>query len=217
MVERGVILASHNARTLESDSLGSRNERILALRRDLFGPSFQSLAQCPGCGSYAELSFHADDMQFSPTEGVEHRFASGEYEAVYHSPNSLDLAYLSRFDDEEQAEAALLARCVTEARRNGEKILVEALPPEFLEELDTEMDRVDPFACQRIELTCPECAVKWTCIFDVASFVWREVSTAGKRTLQDVHDLARAYGWTEEDVFKLSPSRRQMYLEMVNG
>ena len=34
-------------------------------------------------------------------------------------------------------------------------------------------------------------------------------------TLRDVHGLAAAYGWREEDVLRLSPTRRQIYLELA--
>ena len=35
-----------------------------------------------------------------------------------------------------------------------------------------------------------------------------------RRTLRDVHVLARAYGWREADVLALSPTRRQIYVEL---
>ena len=35
------------------------------------------------------------------------------------------------------------------------------------------------------------------------------------RTLAEVHRLASAYGWREQDILALSPARRQLYLGMV--
>jgi hypothetical protein len=52
-------------------------------------------------------------------------------------------------------------------------------------------------------------------LFDIASFLWRETHGWAQGTLRDVHGLAAAYGWREEDVLRLSPTRRQIYLELA--
>jgi hypothetical protein len=64
---------------------------------------------------------------------------------------------------------------------------------------------------------CPHCGRAWSAFLDVASFVWREVETWAQRTLQEIHLLARAYGWREIDILTLTPTRRQAYLQMVYG
>jgi hypothetical protein len=35
--------------------------------------------------------------------------------------------------------------------------------------------------------------------------------------LRDVHTLASAYGWKEDEVLHLTPARRHAYLELVAG
>jgi hypothetical protein len=49
------------------------------------------------------------------------------------------------------------------------------------------------------------------------SFFWNEIEAWACRVLHDVHTLAGAYGWSEREVLRLSPTRRQMYLEMVSA
>jgi hypothetical protein len=41
------------------------------------------------------------------------------------------------------------------------------------------------------------------------------VQAAAERVLLDVHALARAYGWTESEVLRLTPARRSAYLQMA--
>jgi hypothetical protein len=50
---------------------------------------------------------------------------------------------------------------------------------------------------------------------DPGEFLWSKVNLQAHRLLQDVHLLARAYGWTESDVLRLGPGRRQAYLELA--
>ena len=75
----------------------------------------------------------------------------------------------------------------------------------------------DPLALIELGGACPQCGLTWSAFLDVALFVWREVQHWAQRTLQDVHLLARAYGWREDEILRLSPVRRQAYLQMIIG
>ena len=66
-----------------------------------------------------------------------------------------------------------------------------------------------------INLSCPACAGAWSATFDIAGFLWKEIHAWAKTALRGVHVLARAYGWRESDVLALSPTRRQIYLELA--
>jgi hypothetical protein len=77
------------------------------------------------------------------------------------------------------------------------------------------MQEHDPGADVRIGLSCPACQHGWTLGFDIVSFIWGEIEDWAQRLLADVHVLAQAYGWSERDILALSPTRRQLYLEMV--
>ena len=76
------------------------------------------------------------------------------------------------------------------------------------------MAAADPQANIDIGMTCAGCDHHWACAFDIASFLWREIDAWARRTLRDVHTLARAYAWSEQDILALSPTRRQVYLEL---
>jgi hypothetical protein len=79
------------------------------------------------------------------------------------------------------------------------------------------MADVDPMAHVEMRLTCPECRAEWMVPFDIASYLWAEVSDRAMRLLRDVNTLARAFGWSEADILALAPRRRQLYLELVTG
>jgi hypothetical protein len=45
--------------------------------------------------------------------------------------------------------------------------------------------------------------------------VWRELDDWAQRTLREIHVIAGAYGWSEDEILQLSARRRQMYVEMI--
>jgi hypothetical protein len=50
---------------------------------------------------------------------------------------------------------------------------------------------------------------------DIASFLWTELNVHAKRVLGEVDAFARAYGWSESEVLRMSRARRQSYLELI--
>jgi hypothetical protein len=89
------------------------------------------------------------------------------------------------------------------------------LPDHILKALSRRMDELDPQADIRMQLTCPRCAHQWETLFDIASILWHEINHWAERMLLTVHRLAKAYGWSEQDILSMSPIRRQFYLELV--
>ena len=110
-----------------------------------------------------------------------------------------------------------MERCIEAACKNAEMIDAAALPHDVVEAVGTAMALADPQAEVRIALTCPSCSHQWSSLFDILSFLWGEIEDWARRLMAEVHVLASAYGWSEREIVALSPRRRRMYLEMVNG
>jgi len=215
-IERGLMLASVSGDFAPDLPLGLRNDRVLALRERLAGPVLEALASCPACGSTLECTLGTDLLRAAavPLDGTA---TLGDFEVEYRLPNSLDLAYALRFASAVEAAEALARRCVIRAWQGDREISAEALPTGTLEALGDHLDQIDPAAVPSLGLTCSDCGHAWTALFDVADFVWRELAVAARRALLEVHELARAYGWTEGEVLRLSPTRRKLYLGMVRA
>jgi hypothetical protein len=75
------------------------------------------------------------------------------------------------------------------------------------------LEEADPCIDFAVDLECPACAHAWSAPFDVAGYLWEEIDTRARRLLDEVHVLARAYGWPEDEVLRLSDARRSAYLE----
>lgn len=197
-------------------ALGQCDLLLLRLREECFGPTLDGLAQCPGCGvdldvglDLAELRCPADRHRTSPD-------ADG---SVLLDGDQVPLRSLTVRDllvcggD----RSRLLARCLAAGPAlvtGGQSAPAWPGEPGILDAIEAQLDLLDPQAAVEINLDCPECGASWRAPVDVTEFVWSEIDRFARRLLYDVHTLASAYGWSEADVFAVSPVRRRFYLEV---
>lgn len=203
---------------LERLSVGERDARLLSLREWAFGGGFTSLAACPACAEQLELSFAAQDVRAPPPSGTgPFRLSVGKHELEFRLPDSLDLLAVSAHADVDNARQELFERCLCVARSAGAEVSAVALPSEVVDAVSEEMDRLDPQGNVRLNVACPRCGHGWQALFDICSYLRSELDSWARRLLWEVHLLATAYGWRESDTLALSPRRRRLYVEMVNG
>ena len=109
----------------------------------------------------------------------------------------------------------VLARCVLAAMHAGVAHDGARLPESVVAALVAAMAAADPLADIRLGLICPACGHAWQVLFDIVTFFWSEIDAWARRTLREVHALARAYGWREAEILALTARRRQHYLEIL--
>ena len=203
---------------LERLSVGERDARLLTLREWAFGGGFNSLANCPACAEQLELSFEAEDVRApAPSATGPFRLSVGGHELEFRLPDSLDLLAVSAHAEVDDARRELFERCLAFASNGGAEVSATALPPEVVEAVSEEMDRLDPQGNVRLNVACPRCGHGWQVLFDICSYLRSELDSWARRLLWEVHLLASAYGWRESDTLALSPRRRRLYVQMVNG
>lgn len=203
--------------------LGERNTRLLGLHARWFGTELELLSHCPACGSAAQFGGDCEALaaQLGPTvaEPPPHRLEAQDHAIEFRLPEAADIsaaAAVTALEPDDDAFAqALLARCVLGATCNGEPVPASALPAALLDALSQRMEALDPAASVSFALECPECATPWEARLDVGQLLWQKLQAAAERVLLDVDALARAYGWTEPDVLRLSPTRRAAYLQLA--
>lgn len=192
--------------------LGRRNLALLELHRACFGPGLRGWASCAQCGEKLEFEL---DSQLPLVRKATCGMATEETieidQQLFRLPSSRDLAKLVTECDSHKAAARLLESCW---RGNGE---VPAWSDEEIEAAGEKFSAADPMAETRMTFQCPECGERCDETLDPPSFVWSEIEARAKRLLAEVHTLASAYGWTEEEIIALSDPRRSLYLEMVRG
>jgi hypothetical protein len=207
-------------------SIGRRDARLLALRAWLFGSQIDGIVSCPGCGERLELAFDVSDIRASPDlpelgaadEEVESfEFNVADYVVCCRLPDSRDMLAIAGQADVAAIRRQLFKRCVLSAQHDGADLSAAELPDDIVAAIVAYMAEADPQPDVQIALACPVCTRQWQASFDIISYFWQEIDDWARRILREVHILASAYGWREDDILALSPRRRQLYLEMVGS
>ena len=198
-------------------SIGQRDARLLEMRRRLFGSNLSIVTACPACGDPLESSVRLEDIRRSesPPANAVHVCDVDGFRVTFRLPTSRDLISVVADESQPARGDALLKRCITGVRNaDGEVIDASVLPGRANASVVEQMAVLDAQADVQLQMACPACAHRWSAAFDIAGFLWKEVHAWAQRTLRDVHRLARAYGWPESQTLALSPTRRQIYLEL---
>jgi hypothetical protein len=192
-------------------TVGERDSRLLELRERALGPRLALVATCPACEERVEAALEVGDLRVeggSAEAEIHLEAAAGRL--VARLPTAGDLVAIEQAEDVESARLDLLKRCLLESDGDplDERVVTAAA---------ARMADADPQADIRLVLACPACGAGWEEQFDPGSFFWQELDAWALHLVRDVHELASAYGWTEEDVLAVPPARRQLYLELAAG
>lgn len=201
--------------------LGERDRRLAELRRRALGGRVDAETRCPACGERLEFSLDLDVLEASdvpPPPDARFTATVGECHVAFRLPNTSDLLAAGTLQDESGAGRAVVERCVLEARDERDRELAAAeLPSPVLETLAERMAEADPRLNEVLELDCPACGHRWGEAFDLGTFFWSELSAWAARLLDEVHVIASGYGWSEEAILALAPTRRRYYLERLRA
>lgn len=198
-------------------SLGQRNAYLFLLRQQALGSTLEALAVCPQCRLKVEFSFQVadvcpalpEDRPLSPQTAL-----FGDVEVLFRPLTSRDLAAASR-PSFSTTRHALVGRAIIQATRAGLALEIGSLPPDLLAAIGEQIREADPLAEIRFQMDCPACHMHWAAAFDIAAFLWIELSRLARSLFEDVHRLALAYGWSEAEILSLSTQRRRAYLDML--
>lgn len=210
-----LVMPEHNRDELAALPLGQRDSLLLAVRKSTFGETLPGKSHCPQCSETVEFELSCNALHADAIEPQSKTLSHNDYSLEVRPLNSFDLAAAASATTLQQARDLLLHGCVTEARYQNKTIELETLPQEIEDSITETALATDPQAEMLLELNCPACQHQWQNMLDIGHILWLEISTRAQRQLMEVHLLARAYGWTETDILKLSPTRRATYLQMV--
>lgn len=210
-------------------TMGQRDALLLLLREQTFGPTLDSVAKCPRCQEQLEFSLNTQEIRVIdvsdddvPDDAIPNSLSHAQYQCdvegmtiQFRLPTSVDVAAVTLMAQPEQVRVNLARRCLLTASQNGNGISIEQLEVDEIATFADHLAQVDPQAEILLNLQCPACQHDWQIVFDIVSYLWAELVGYAKRLLIDVHQLARAYGWSEADILAMSNNRRQYYLELV--
>ena len=202
--------------TLTALTLGQRNRRLIRLREMTFGSTLNGFARCEKCGEALEFSLATGDILLPEPEQEMFSLKDDDLTVTFRLPNSSDLAAIVGMKAADAARHLLIERCIMAAESKGMALSIQDLPASVLSTLAEAITEYDPQAEMRLALTCAACGYQWSALFDIVSYFWAELEARARRLLEEVHVLARAYGWREVEILQMSAPRRRLYLELAN-
>ena len=201
--------------------LGQRDARLLSLREHTFGSTIVALCECGQCGRRLEFECDTSDIRVAHPVAAQAgtiTVRGDRWEATCRFPNTDDLLAAAAAPDIEIARLHLFERCLTSLQDDGGRELsADAVSDEMIAVVAMAMSEHDPQADMQLTLTCPDCRHEWTSAFDIAAFFWTELEAFAHRLIGEIHELASAYGWRENDIVRMTGVRRQAYLSIIRA
>ncbi|HEY2012478.1 MAG TPA: hypothetical protein VGH38_03205 [Bryobacteraceae bacterium] len=189
--------------------LGRRNQALAELRCSCFGAKLEGAVPCPQCGQ--ELEFQMDARALAADTGPPATEPVVVRGRAFRLPTSSDVARAAAERDTRAAVLKMLQACSLDGGDASEWQDGE------IEEIGERLASADPMAETRLTFLCAVCAHRWEETLDMAAFLWSEVEARARRLLLEIHTLASAYGWTEDQILSVSDRRRAFYLDMVQA
>ncbi|WP_157097874.1 T4 family baseplate hub assembly chaperone [Niabella ginsenosidivorans] len=202
-------------------SVGQCNGRLLRLRQQLFGNRLPSLARCPACSQTAEweqdlLNFQLETVLGNKT-AEQRDITLDEYTVHFRLPGIADMEVLETIIAAGEKQQHLLKQCVLNAYKKEEVCPVNELPQTVIQEMEAQMAATDPLADIRVLLSCPACSNSWEAVFDIQSYLWKELNAWARSLFKEIYTLAKYFGWGETEILEMSHQRRRLYLKMIWG
>lgn len=188
------------------EPMGARNARLMQIRRANLGRKMTCLTGCPSCGETMEIVLDTLDFEVMPQS--ERVVVDVQGQALsFRLPTTREIALAAR---QGNPLAVLLNACVINPPPG-----IQMTDPDLLNSVEKAFDAADPLGCIAIEATCADCGAVAQPVLDPAYLVWSEFAALALRIEDDVHVLARAYGWAEAEILALPEVRRRRYVERV--
>ncbi len=201
-------------------AIGEKDRLLVGLRERIFGPVLNAFAGCPACGENLEFSLKTSDLlkhcpgaDAGRVRAID--IASGDYRVSLRRPTSADLMAAAKSGSPNGGRAVLLERCLESATRGGVPLPKGKIPEKTIAELEERLESTDAGCEILLSLVCPACRTAWTADFDIATYLYAEISALARQLLDEVGVLAAAYGWSEEEILAMPRLRRRFYLDRV--
>jgi hypothetical protein len=188
---------------------------VLHIRRTVFADVIRTTVRCTagGCGQRVDIAFgiasylaHHRPRRAGGVEPADRPgwFRLGDHAARFRLPSGADMLAARRSP---RPKHELRRRCVAPDDAGGP----------VLRRVERAMEALAPSLAGDLSGRCPECGGGLTLGFDPQAYCLGELRIQAVGVYEDVHDLARAYGWSEDQILALPRARRIRYAELVRA
>jgi hypothetical protein len=209
-------------------SMGDRELLLLLVRRRLFGNIMQCVLKCPSCEEKLDVELRVDDLIVESHAPQQIRYEElieaedGQFRVIFHLPTGGEVEKVLHQApaDVEGAEKALAGGCIDSMSRvtdapespGGRN---EECPDSVLRKIAARIEQLDPQAEIQLQSECPECGCEFKQSVDPGGYLVHELAARQRLKYQEVHQLARAYHWSESEILRMGSRKRQIYLDLL--
>jgi len=206
--------------------VGDRIAALVRIAAPEVGGSFAVPMRCtePDCREPIEI-----ELTWPELRDVAERSATGPFTVDGHDagflvrrPTGADQDRWRRFGLDASGAAGQLGAVGPETgliRLIVGDLIVEG-PRDRLSDVDVAMiqaalDEHDPLICCELAVLCPTCGTTSTIELSLTAVAIGVLRRVQGRIVDEIHDLARAYGWTEDTILAIPAWRRARYRAMT--
>jgi hypothetical protein len=218
-------------------TIGDMQILVLHLRKLIFGDRIQSIIKCPICTMDMDLNLSTFELL--------NKFMLFD-KAKYEQEVKIDIYVLKirplKINDIETCtnynvnqSSTLSPPALLESTQDNNKnnyieqlirqCVIQSNPDlpsnnldiEFLEKINKEIAKVDPFADIILDLQCPECKSSFQQSFVIFDFFLKEMDLRDHNLVKEIHWLAFHYHWTEDAILALPIWKRKRYIDLINA
>ncbi|MEA3548273.1 MAG: hypothetical protein U9R66_11495 [Thermodesulfobacteriota bacterium] len=194
--------------------VADRQYLMLQLASMLEGNLFWILSSCSSCKNDFDICVKRSDL---PVKGAGHGYPFATVkldgaELTCRIPVGEDQEKIEHLADDD-ALHLLLEHCIEGV--NGEEVeksFVDSLTPADIGRIEDVLEDISPSVTTSLLTRCPECDAEQVIELDPYKLPVTETGNF----YQEIHTLATAYHWSEQDIMALPRSRRRIYLDLID-
>jgi hypothetical protein len=202
-------------------TVNSRLQGLLAVAIATQGGQIGVVLRCPGPSCATEMTVNLDLSDFQNTTDRHEAVCrtDGGHTVRLRVPTGADQARWIK------DSCAQVAPCSVAVMARDLVVEVDGAPPSndwqvpeaWFETLEAALEQADPLTNLELRSCCPACGMDVAVPFDLEAMLLKLLAGQSARLLDDVHQLASAYHWSETAILSLTPHRRHEYLRRINA
>jgi hypothetical protein len=187
----------------------------------------------PACRAAIEVDLSPDELLGLADEvtGEVVEVTAGRRRLLVRKPTAEDqLAWGALAGHDQQAAVPAMARSLVVGAGGQQRCPEDRLPAQIdpeaaapalddaeVEAIQAALQEHDPLASFRLAVGCPACGQLHEHDVDLAALLLGRLAEMQWRLVDEVHTLARCYGWTEQQVLAVPARRRARYLALAES
>jgi hypothetical protein len=190
------------------------HDRMAArLFRQEYGSQLESTLRCPQCGQRFDLSFDLSRLDPDPsqfvTDEIEGPDQLGTFQLSggprFRLPTLRDQISVSGLNAD-AARQEILRRCLDQ----------DLCAQDEIEAVERAMETVGPLIAAAITADCPHCHFQQEDVpFSIQQHLLEALAWEKRFLHHEVHQLARAYCWSRNDILAMTTADRRFHVRMI--